>query len=78
MDINENQKYGRLELRIEQLLKEQGISKNTICKDLDIPRSNFNRYCSNHFQRIDAKFICKLCYYLNCDIDDLIVYCKDN
>lgn len=37
-------KYGHLELHIEELLKEKGISKNTICKELDIPRSNFNRY----------------------------------
>ena len=36
-------KYGHLELHIEELLKEKGISKNTICKELDIPRSNFNR-----------------------------------
>lgn len=33
-------KYGHLELHIEELLKEKGISKNTICKELDIPRSN--------------------------------------
>ena len=32
-------KYGHLELHIEELLKEKGISKNTICKELDIPRS---------------------------------------
>ena len=37
--------YGHLELRIEELLQEKGISKNMICKELDIPRSNFNRYC---------------------------------
>lgn len=40
--------YGHLELRIEELLQEKGISKNTICKELDIPRSNFNRYCIFH------------------------------
>ena len=52
--------YGHLELRIEELLKERDISKNTICKELDIPRSNFNRYCRNEFQRLDANLICKL------------------
>lgn len=57
-------KYGHLELHIEELLKEKGISKNTICKELDIPRSNFNRYCRNEFQRLDAQLICKLCSYL--------------
>lgn len=69
--------YGHLELRINELLKERDISKNRICKDLDIPRSNFNRYCSGNFQRIDANLICKLCTYLDCDISDLIVHMQD-
>ncbi len=68
--------YGYLELRIEELLAEKNISKNKICKDLDIPRSNFNRYCRNDFQRLDTGLICKLCYYLNISIGELIVYHK--
>lgn len=70
-------KYGHLEPHIEELLKEKGISKNTICKELDIPRSNFNRYCRNEFQRLDAQLICKLCSYLDCGIEELIEYVKE-
>lgn len=66
--------YGTLSLRIDDILKEKGISKNQICKDLDIPRTNFNRYCRNEFQRLDTSLICKLCCYLNVDINELIVY----
>lgn len=68
--------YGSLHLRIEEILAEKHISKNTICKDLDIPRSNFNRYCRDEFQRLDASLICKLCSYLNVDISLLIEYKK--
>lgn len=70
--------YGYLELHIEQLLHQKNISKNKICKDLDIPRSNFNRYCRNEFQRLDAGLICKLCYYLDVDIEELITYHCEN
>jgi putative transcriptional regulator len=63
----------RIHMRIEELLKERGISKNQICKDLDIPRGNFNRYCRDQFQRIDANLVVKLCGYLNCDIHDLLI-----
>lgn len=66
--------YGTISLRINDILVEKGISKNQICKDLDIPRTNFNRYCRNEFQRLDTSLICKLCYYLNVDINELIVY----
>ena len=66
--------YGTLSLQIEKILKAKGISKNQLCKDLDIPRTNFNRYCRDEFQRIDAGLVCKLCWYLNVDIGDQIVY----
>ena len=66
--------YGRLELNIDKILKSRGISKNRICKDLDIPRTNFNRYCRNDFQRLDAGLICKLCRYLDVEAGDLITY----
>ena len=69
--------YGHLELRIEELLQEKGISKNMICKELDIPRSNFNRYCRNEFQRLDANLICKLCNYFECEIGELIRYVQE-
>lgn len=66
--------YGRLRLRIQEILNERNISKNRICKDLDIPRPNLNRYCRNEFQRIDEKLICKLCWYLQVEVGDIIVY----
>jgi len=77
MHVNETVfDIGSMELRIEEVLREKGISKNQICKEMDISRPNFNRYCKNNFQRIDANLICKLCYYLQVDVGDLIVYKK--
>lgn len=61
-----------LHIRIDELLEEHGISKNKICKDLDLPRGNFNRYCRDDFQRIDANLIIKLCDYFKCEINDLL------
>lgn len=74
MAMSERSDFGRIMLRIEEILKEKGISKNKICKDLEIPRSNFNRYCRNDFQRMDTGLICKLCWYLKIDVSELITY----
>ena len=65
-----------LHLKINELLSESGISKNRICKDLDIPRGNFNRYCRDEFQRIDANLLLKLCAYFDCTFDELIEIVK--
>ena len=63
----------RLHIRINELLEERNISKNQICKDLDLPRGNFNRYCRDEFQRIDANLVIKLCKYFDCELADLLV-----
>lgn len=61
-----------IHIRINELLDEKGISKNRICKELDIPRPNFNRYCRDEFQRIDTNLVLKLCDYLQCELSDLL------
>ena len=68
--------YGKLTLNLERIMNERGISKNRICKDLDIPRTNFNRYYRNDFQRMDIGLICKLCWYLEIDAGELIEYTR--
>lgn len=64
-------------MKIMELLEENGVSKTRICKDLDLPRSNFNRYCRDEFQRIDTNLILKLCEYFSCDIKDLLEIKED-
>lgn len=66
--------YGNLHLRINELLEERGISKNQLCRDMNIPRTNFNRYCRDGVSRFDTNLICKLCYYLEVDAGELIEY----
>ncbi len=72
----DKKEYGRLHMRIVELLAERNISKTRICKDLDIPRSNFNKYCRDEFQRIDANLVCKICEYLDIEVGELIVRVK--
>ncbi len=66
--------FGEVVCHLPEILNERGISKNRLCKDLDIPRTNFNRYCRGEFQRIDVGFICKICWYLEIDLNQLFEY----
>lgn len=61
-----------LHLRLPELLEEKGISRSKLCKDLDLQRTNLNRYYRDNFQRIDANLIVRLCEYLDCEISDLL------
>ena len=59
-------------IRIIELLQEKKISKTKICKDLDLQRGNFNRYCRDDFQRIDTNLIIKLCDYFKFSMNELL------
>ncbi len=61
-----------IHIRIVELLQEKKISKTKICKDLDLQRGNFNRYCRDDFQRIDANLLIKLCDYFQCSFNELL------
>ena len=60
-----------LHIKLQELLGEKGISRARVCKDLDLQRTNLNRYYRDQFQRIDANLVVRLCEYLNCEVGDL-------
>lgn len=60
-----------LHMRLPELLTEKKISRAKLCRDLNLQRTNLNRYYRNQFHRIDADLIVRLCEYLDCDITDL-------
>lgn len=61
-----------IHINIIEMLEKNHISKTRICKDLDLQRGNFNRYCRDDFQRIDANLLLKMCEYFNCGLSDLL------
>jgi len=58
-------------MRLPELLEERGISRAKLCRDLDLQRTNVNRYYRDNFQRIDANLLIRLCEYLDCDIKEM-------
>lgn len=61
-----------LHLKLPEILTEKGISRAKLCRDLNLQRTNVNRYYRDQFQRIDSDLIVRLCEYLDCDIADLL------
>ena len=66
-----------LHFRLEELLSEKGISRTKLCREMNLQRTNINRYYRDEFQRIDANLIVRLCEYLDCGIADLFELKED-
>ena len=66
--------YGRLDIKLSELLKERGISRNKLSHKAEMSWGQVNSYCNNSVTRLDAAVLCKLCAVLNCRIEDILCY----
>ena len=62
---------------LENLLKERRISKNKVCENCRLQRTQLNNYCQNKVSRIDLNTLAKLCEYLNCTPNDILKICDN-
>lgn len=57
---------------LENLLKSRNISKNKLCQNCGLQRTQLNNYCKNKVTRIDLGILAKICEYLGCTPNDIL------
>lgn len=66
--------FGQVVFKIDQVLEEKNISKNKLEKEASLQRTQLNSYCNNKVRRIDLQTLAKICYVLDCRIEDIMEY----
>ncbi len=67
---------GSIKFKLEDLLKKKQLSKNKLSLESNVRFDTIQRMCKGNLSRIDLDIICRLCKYLNCQIEDIIEYSK--
>ena len=67
-------KYGTVRIKLEELIKESGLSKNMLSHRAEMQRTQLNNYCKNRVARLDIDVLGRLCTVLNCEIGDLLEF----
>lgn len=70
----EDIEYGTIRVKLADILKKQNISINKLAFRAEMQRFQIRNYCRNEIQRLDIAILSRLCYALNCDLDDLLEY----
>ena len=65
---------GYLEIRLNELLKKKGLSKNKLSYKAEMNWKQIDNYCTNSITRLDVYVLCKLCTVLGREIQDLLVF----
>ena len=71
-DIKQIKNYKVYSVDIEPIMKEKGISKNSLCRMTGIAYNALQRYCKSEIKRVDLDVISRICEALECDIEDII------
>ena len=66
--------YGTIRIKLDDLLKESGLSKNMLSHRAEMQRTQINNYCRNQITRLDIDVLARLCTVLNCEIGDLLEF----
>lgn len=69
-----DEQYGHLEIRLSELIKEKGLSKNKLSYKAEMNWKQIDNYCKNKITRLDVFVLCKLCTVLDCKIEDLLIF----
>ncbi len=77
-EVNYDTEIGEVSLKLNNLLKEKGMSIYKLSLLTMIKNDILYNYCKNKVTRYDKYILAKICYALDCDIIDIIEYNSEN
>ena len=66
--------HGTVKIKLDELIKKSGISKNKLSHRAEMQRTQINNYCKNEITRLDIDVLARICSVLDCKIEDLLEY----
>lgn len=74
--ILERKSYGRIQINLDKVIKNKGITVNKLATLVDSRYETIKSYVDNNIQRTDLDLLSRICYALNCDLNEIMEYKK--
>lgn len=73
--ITELKNYGKIEIKLRSLMDQYGLSIYRMSQLTSLKHSTIKSYYNNcPITRVDLDVLSKMCYVLNCKIEDILEY----
>jgi putative transcriptional regulator len=66
--------YGQIRIKLAEFMEEHNISINKLAFRAEMQRTQLKSYMKEDVQRVDLAVLSRLCYALECNLEDLIEY----
>lgn len=70
--------YGKIKINLDKIMKDRNITTYQLNNKTNIRFQTIQALRDNLSSRIDFNVLAKLCYSLNCKIEDIIEYIPNN
>lgn len=70
--------YGCIRIHLKEIMQEQNVSINRLACRAEMQRTQLKSYMNGEVQRVDLAVLARLCYALDCDLNDLLEYVKES
>lgn len=75
--INEPKNYGLVKIKLSEQMEKKNINIYKLAKATELSYNTIQSYKENEaLSRVDLDILAKLCYVLECEIKDILVYEK--
>ena len=68
--------YGDIHFDIKNMMKKRHLTKTQLAKRTGLHHQIIDRYYNNKIARYDKDVLAKICYILDCSLDDIMYYEK--
>ena len=66
--------YGTLHIKLTEITQYRNMRKNAVMKMANMQRTQLNHYYRNEITRVDMDVLARLCFALNCNVDDILEF----
>ena len=76
-EILQEVEYGNINIKLDKIMNDRNISTYELSTKANVRFQTIKALRNNESTRIDFNVLAKLCFTLNCRIQDIIEYVKD-
>lgn len=74
--ILERKTYGKIKINLDKMLKSKGTTVNKLATLVDSRYETIKSYVDNDIQRTDLDLLARICYALECNLNEIMEYKK--
>lgn len=67
-------KYGAVRLRLAEIMDNRGMTRNQLSRLTGTRYEVIHKWYSGKVEKLDLDVLARICYVLECEVSDLLVY----